>query len=90
MRWKNFLSTGNQFTEIQLDRNNTTLVIGENGSGKSTVLDALCFGLFGKPHRDIKKGQLISIESTTYPGTTEEEIFDLDLKKVTLEEEEAR
>ena len=60
MRWKNFLSTGNQFTEIQLDRNNTTLVIGENGSGKSTILDALCFGLFGKPFRNINKGQLVN------------------------------
>ena len=60
MRWKNFLSTGNQFTEIQLDRNNTTLVIGENGSGKSTILDALCFGLFGKPFRNINKGQFVN------------------------------
>ena len=60
MRWKNFLSTGNQFTEIQLDRNNTTLVIGENGSGKSTILDALCFGLFGKPFRNINKVQLVN------------------------------
>ena len=60
MRWKNFLSTGNQFTEIQLDRNNTTLIIGENGAGKSTVLDALCFGLFGKPFRNINKGQLLN------------------------------
>ena len=60
MRWKNLLSTGNQFTEIQLDRNNTTLIIGENGSGKSTVLDALCFGLFGKPFRNINKPQLVN------------------------------
>ena len=60
MRWKNLLSTGNQFTEIQLDRNNTTLIIGENGSGKSTVLDALCFGLFGKPFRNINKPQLLN------------------------------
>ena len=60
VRWKNFLSTGNQFTEIQLDRNNTTLIIGENGAGKSTVLDALCFGLFGKPFRNINKGQLLN------------------------------
>ena len=51
MRWANFLSTGNNFTEIQLDRNSTTLIIGENGAGKSTILDALCFGLFGKPFR---------------------------------------
>jgi len=60
VRWKNFLSTGNQFIEIQLDRNPTTLVIGENGAGKSTVLDALCFGLFGKPFRGINKPQLLN------------------------------
>ena len=60
MRWKNLLSTGNQFTEIQLDRNSTTLIIGENGSGKSTVLDALCFGLFGRPFRNINKPQLLN------------------------------
>ena len=60
MRWKNFLSTGNNFTEIQLDRNPTTLIIGENGAGKSTILDALCFGLFGKPFRNISKGQLLN------------------------------
>ena len=60
VRWKNFLSTGNQFTEIQLDRNNTTLIIGENGAGKSTILDALCFGLFGKPFRNINKAQLLN------------------------------
>ena len=60
VRWKNFLSTGNNFTEIQLDRNSTTLIIGENGAGKSTILDALCFGLFGKPFRNINKGQLLN------------------------------
>ena len=60
VRWKNLLSTGNQFTEIQLDRNPTTLIIGENGSGKSTILDALCFGLFGKPFRNINKPQLLN------------------------------
>ena len=60
VRWRNFLSTGNQFTEIQLDRNNTTLIIGENGAGKSTILDALCFGLFGKPFRNINKPQLLN------------------------------
>ena len=60
VRWKNFLSTGNQFIEIQLDRNPTTLIIGENGAGKSTILDALCFGLFGKPFRTISKSQLVN------------------------------
>jgi DNA repair exonuclease SbcCD ATPase subunit len=60
VRWKNFLSTGNNFTEIQLDRNSTTLIIGENGAGKSTILDALCFGLFGKPFRNINKPQLLN------------------------------
>ena len=60
VRWKNFLSTGNNFIEIQLDRNSTTLIIGENGAGKSTILDALCFGLFGKPFRGINKPQLLN------------------------------
>ena len=60
VRWKNFLSTGNQFTEIKLDRQSSTLIIGENGSGKSTILDALCFGLYGKPFRGINKPQLIN------------------------------
>lgn len=60
IRWKNFLSTGAQFTEIYLDRSPTTLIVGENGAGKSTVLDALCFTLFGKPFRAINKPQLIN------------------------------
>ena len=60
VRWKNFLSTGNQPIEIQLDKNPTTLIIGENGAGKSTILDALCFGLFGKPFRMIQKNQMIN------------------------------
>jgi len=58
LRWKNFLSTGNVFTEIQLDRSPSTVVVGENGAGKSTMLDALCFALFNKPFRNIKKPQL--------------------------------
>ena len=60
IRWKNFLSTGNQFIEVQLNKSPTTLIIGENGSGKSTVLDALCFGLFSKPFRRVNRPQLIN------------------------------
>ena len=58
IRWKNFLSTGNQFTEIDFQQNSTNLIIGTNGTGKSTVLDALTFSLFNKPFRKINKGQL--------------------------------
>jgi DNA repair exonuclease SbcCD ATPase subunit len=64
IRWKNFLSTGNQFTEIDLQNASTTLIVGSNGAGKSTVLDALTFALFGKPFRKINKPQL--------PNTTNE------------------
>ena len=60
VRYKNFLSTGQQFIEIDLDTSPTTLVVGENGAGKSTMLDALCFGLFQRPFRNIKKDQLIN------------------------------
>ena len=60
IRWKNFLSTGNQFTEVSLCDNTTSLIIGTNGAGKSTILDALCFSLFGKPFRKINKPQLIN------------------------------
>tara|TARA_B100000900_G_scaffold51023_1_gene37581 strand:+ start:102 stop:1814 length:1713 start_codon:yes stop_codon:yes gene_type:complete len=60
IRWKNFLSTGNQYTEIQFNECATTLIIGTNGAGKSTVLDALTFSLFGKPFRKINKSQLIN------------------------------
>ena len=58
IRWKNFLSTGNQFSEIDFQKNSTTLIVGSNGAGKSTVLDALTFALFGKPFRKINKPQL--------------------------------
>ena len=60
VRYKNFLSTGQQFIEIQLDKSSKTLVVGENGAGKSTMLDALCFGLFQRAFRNIKKDQLVN------------------------------
>jgi DNA repair exonuclease SbcCD ATPase subunit len=60
IRWKNFLSTGDQWTEISLNKSPTTLVIGTNGAGKSTMLDALCFALFNKPYRKINKPQLVN------------------------------
>lgn len=60
IRYKNFLSTGNVFTEIDLSGNPTTLVCGENGSGKSTFMDALCFSLYGKPFRKVNKPQLVN------------------------------
>ena len=60
IRWKNFLSTGNQFTEVSLNENQNTLIIGQNGAGKSTILDALTFVLFGKSFRKINKPQLIN------------------------------
>jgi DNA repair exonuclease SbcCD ATPase subunit len=60
IRWKNFLSTGNQYTEVDFTKNRTNLIIGTNGAGKSTVLDALTFSLFGKPFRKINKPQLIN------------------------------
>ena len=80
VRWRNFLSTGNNFTEIQLDRSNTTLIIGENGAGKSTILDALCFGLFGKPFRPINKSQLIN--SVNMTGSMVEVEFEIGSKKI--------
>ena len=60
LKFRNFLSTGNSFTEIDLRKNKTTLVVGQNGAGKSTMLDALSFALFGKPHRNITKSQIVN------------------------------
>lgn len=60
VRWKNFLSTGNYYNEINLSDKKNTLIVGNNGSGKSTILDALSFGLFGKPYRNINKPQLVN------------------------------
>jgi|TARA_R110002124_G_scaffold87928_3_gene225991 DNA repair exonuclease SbcCD ATPase subunit len=73
--WKNFLSTGSDTIKIQLDRTPSTLIVGSNGAGKSTMLDALSYGLFGKPHRDIKKDQLIN--SINKKGTVVEVEFDV-------------
>ena len=60
IRWKNFLSTGNTFVEIELNKSQMTLMIGANGSGKSTMLDALTFALFNRPFRLIKKEQIVN------------------------------
>ena len=60
IKWKNFLSTGNQWTEIDFQKHHTNLVVGTNGAGKSTLLDALTFALFNKPFRKVNKGQLIN------------------------------
>ena len=60
IKWRNFLSTGNQFTEVNFTKNKTNLIIGTNGAGKSTILDALCFSLFGRSFRKINKPQLIN------------------------------
>ena len=60
VQWQNFLSTGNSPNKVLLNKSTTTLIIGKNGEGKSTILDALCFSLFGKPFRNINKGQLVN------------------------------
>ena len=60
IRWKNFLSTGNVFSEVDLEANRTNLIVGTNGAGKSTILDALTFSLFAKPFRKISKSMLVN------------------------------
>ena len=67
IRWKNFLSTGNQFTEVCLNEKRATMIVGSNGAGKSTILDALCFSLYGKAFRKINKAQMIN--TTNEKGT---------------------
>ena len=79
LRYKNFLSTGNNFTEIDFEKAPTTLVVGQNGAGKSTMLDALSFGLFGKPHRKISKMQLVN--SINEKGTVVEVEFRIGKKQ---------
>ena len=79
IRWKNFLSSGNQFIEVSLNSNNTTLIVGHNGAGKSTILDALCFALFNKPFREIKKEQMIN--SVNLGGTEVELEFSISQNK---------
>jgi len=64
IEWRNFLSTGNTANKVLLNKSSTTLIIGKNGEGKSTILDALCFALFGKPFRNINKGQLVNSINT--------------------------
>ena len=60
LTYKNFLSTGNNPITIPLDKSPTTLIVGTNGAGKSTILDAISFALFGKPHRNVKRGGLVN------------------------------
>ena len=66
IKWKNFLSTGDQWTEVKLNDDGTTLIVGANGAGKSTVLDAICFVLFNKPYRKITKSQLVNTTCLLY------------------------
>ena len=75
IRWKNLLSTGNHFTEVELNKDSTTLIVGTNGAGKSTILDALCFVLYGKAFRKINKSQLIN--TTNEKGTLVEIEFNV-------------
>lgn len=79
VQWKNFLSTGNSPNKILLNKSPTTLIIGKNGEGKSTILDALCFSLFGKPFRNINKGQLVN--SINGKGCVVEIEFDVNGKE---------
>ena len=75
LRFKNFLSTGDNFTEINFTENKSTLIVGQNGAGKSTMLDALSFALFGSPHRKIKKDQMVN--SVNKKGALVDVTFDI-------------
>ena len=79
IRWKNLLSTGNAWTEVNLSDTKATLIIGNNGAGKSTILDALTFGLFGRPFRSVNKHQLVN--SVNQGGTEVEIEFDVGTKE---------
>lgn len=79
IRWRNLLSTGNTFTEIELDKHSSTLIVGANGAGKSTILDALSFVLYGKPFRKVNKGQLVN--SINGKGTLVEVEFSIGKKQ---------
>ena len=79
IKWKNFLSTGNAFTEVKLNKSKSTLIIGDNGAGKSTILDALTFVLFGKPFRSVNKNQLVN--SINQGGTEVEVEFTIGTKE---------
>ena len=79
VKWKNLLSTGNSFTTIFLDKQPTTLIVGDNGSGKSTILDALTFVLFNKPFRIVKKAQLVN--SVNNSETVVEVNFEIGTRK---------
>ena len=79
VRWKNFLSTGNNFIEVNLDKHHTALIVGDNGAGKSTILDALSFSLFNKPFRAVKKDQLVN--SINLGGTEVEVEFQIGSKE---------
>jgi DNA repair exonuclease SbcCD ATPase subunit len=82
LRWQNLLSTGNQFTELDLNKSKSTLIVGENGAGKSTILDALSFVLYGKPFRNINKPQLMN--SITGKGLLVEVDFSIGHKRYTI------
>ena len=79
VRYKNFISSGNVFTEIRLNKHKSTLIIGENGAGKSTVLEAISFALYGKPMRNINRPQLVN--SITQKNMTVELEFSIASKK---------